>query len=108
MSLYDLGFEYSLLGLCRDTGIDVHYILGWYPESTHNLTRLYIVSSITSHAHLHALPVRPDMPGAFSWAAVNIASLTSLLVTLLYTMLLGSWFMFGSGSSSRWEGVGKR
>ena len=58
MSLYDLGFEYSLLGFCRATAIDVHHILGWYPESAHNLTRLYIASSITSHAHLHALPVR--------------------------------------------------
>ncbi len=66
--------------------MDVLHILGWYPESAHSLTRLYMASSSMVHAHLQALPINPDIPGVFSWAAVNMASFTSLFVTLTYSM----------------------
>ncbi len=66
------------------------------------------ISSIMSHAHLHALPVSLDIPGAFSCAAMKIASLTSLLVMLWYAMSLGCSFRLGVGSFSRWGGSGNK
>src|SRR5258708_22816682 len=57
------------------TAIDVLHTWGWYPESVASLSRLYISSWSTPQPHLQARPVRPDMPGAFNWAAVKIASL---------------------------------
>ena len=52
--------------------------------------------------------MRPDIPGAFSWAVVKIASLTSLLVTGWYLKSPGSRVRLIRGSSGRVAGSGNR
>src|SRR6266436_2863650 len=88
--------------------IEVLHFLGWYLESAASLKRLKISSCKMLHPHLQARPVRPEMPGAFSWAAVNIASLTSLLVTRVYSMSSGLGERSMRGSSGRVGGSGNR
>ena len=89
--------------------IEVIHAFGWYPELAASLGRWKISSCSTLHPHLHAHPVSLDIPGALSWAAMNMASLTSLLVTDVYSMSLveGSRLIRGSsgsvgGSGNRW------
>src|SRR5258708_470857 len=90
------------------TMIEVLQVVGWYPESAVSLRRLKISSCRTSHPHLQACPVRPEMPGVFSWAAVNIASWTSLFVTSAYLMSSGLGDRSIRGSSGREGGLGNR
>src|SRR5258708_1039174 len=92
-------------------GIGFHKQFMWQiiiPPTAHSLMRLNMVSSSISHPHLHALPVRPEMPGVFSCMAVKTASLTSLLVMLWYSKSSGSSFKLGSGSFSSCGGSGNR
>src|SRR5258708_21816233 len=90
------------------TMIEVLQVVGWYPESAVSLRRLKISSCRTSHPHLQACPVRPEMPGVFSWAAVNIASWTSFFVTSAYLMSSGLGDRSIRGSSEREVGLGNR
>src|SRR5258705_8082187 len=90
------------------TAIDVLHAVGWYPESVASLSKLKISSCRMLQPHLHAHLVRPEMPGTFIWAAVKIASLTSLLVTGVYSMSSGLGVRLIGGSSGRLGGSGKR
>ena len=79
------GFSHlQWFGFCSATAMDVCHFCGWYPESTQSLIRWNISSWRVVQAHLQALPMRPDMPGAFICTVMNIASFTSLFVTLVY------------------------
>src|SRR5258708_2237546 len=70
--------------------------------------RWNISSSMGLHAHLHALPVSPEIPGAFSCTAVKIMSLTSLFMTLLYSRSLGFGVRLTGGSFAMSDGSGNR
>src|SRR5260370_12044547 len=50
----------------------------------------------------------PDIPGALSWAAEKIASLTSFLVMLVYSRSSRSWLRSNVGSSSKLGSSGNR
>ena len=63
------------------TAIEVLHASRWYLESAASLSRWYTSSWSMFQLCHQAHPVRPDIPGMFSWAAVKIVSLTSLLVT---------------------------
>src|SRR5258708_3001932 len=90
------------------TAINVLHTVGWYPESATSLSKLKISLCRMLHPHLHVCPVRPEMPGVFIWATVKIASLTSLLVTGVYSMSSGLGARLIRGSLGRLGGSGKR
>src|SRR5258707_9469618 len=70
--------------------------------------RWKISSSRGPHAHLHALLVSPDIPGAFNCAAMKIASLTSLFVMLMYSRSLFCGHRLIGGLFAICDGSGKR
>src|SRR5258708_28592537 len=90
------------------TVIDVLQAMGWCLESVASLRRWYISSCRMLQPHLHTCPVRPEMPGALSWATMNMVSRTSHFVTKVYWMSLFVGFRLIKGSSGRVGGSRKR
>ena len=88
--------------------MDVRHSLGWYPILAHSWMRWYISSSRTVHVHQYALPVMPEIPGAFIGAAVNSASWTSHFVTSWYSISSTLYSRSMGGSSESWGCGGKR